>query len=263
MLRSQSPNLCSTPACRRQRFAARHRWQAGPLQPIRRAPLILAAGRGSGACPRSAGHRQQIQTPRPCEYSTFTGFAAASRQIVGKPTPTPSGQNRGGVRQTSGVAGRGGIPRHALEAALPEPQPPQPIRRALLILAAGRIDTTDTPSAFDSGRRPWERCLPAICRAPAANPDTSAVSGTAHLQGLLPLRARSSASQLPRPPGRIGAVFGRLQVLRAEAGYPASCLRCCAPRAPTSVALRLAGGSGLQHGTDGKPDRYNRYAERL
>jgi hypothetical protein len=57
--------------------------------------------------------------------------------------------------------------------------------------------------AFDSARRAWEPGLPAICRAPAVGADASAGSGGPRCQGLLPLRARSRASLLLRPSGRI------------------------------------------------------------
>src|ERR1700712_4475919 len=53
------------------------------------------------------------------------------------------------------------------------------------------------PMAVDSGRRPWEPGLPAICREPAAKSAHSVTPETSHPQGLLPLRARSSASRPP------------------------------------------------------------------
>src|SRR6195952_5879332 len=52
---------------------------------LRRLLLILARGRGSLACQRSAGHRQLNHTARWVRWVAFTGFAGASRQIVGKP----------------------------------------------------------------------------------------------------------------------------------------------------------------------------------
>jgi hypothetical protein len=45
--------------------------------------------------------------------------------------------------------------------------------------------------------------LLAICRAPAVESDTSVAPDTPHQQGLLLLRSRSQASQLPRPAARI------------------------------------------------------------
>src|SRR6195952_5937115 len=50
----------------------------------------------------------------------FTGFASASRQIVGKPTPTPSGQKRVDIWRPAGRSDR------------------PLLRRLLLILAEGR-----------------------------------------------------------------------------------------------------------------------------
>ena len=59
--------------------------------------------------------------------------------------------------------------------------------------------TSIAPRAFDSGRRPWELGLPAICRAPAVEPDAAGLSDASHPQGSLPVPGRSSASQTPTP----------------------------------------------------------------
>src|ERR1700712_5259963 len=102
--------------------------------------MILAEGSlGAGSFRELPGTGSKTRQLGRVRYSTFAGLTAASRQIVGKPTPTPSGQKRGGVRPYSLSCGqKRGIPNRTLDAALPEPQPLQPIRRALLILAAGR-----------------------------------------------------------------------------------------------------------------------------
>jgi hypothetical protein len=86
--------------------------------------VVVAGGVGCGLARDLLGTGSKSRHLGRVRYGTFAGFAAASRQIVGKPTPTPSGQNQGGVRPYSLSCGqKRGIPDRTL-------------------------------SAFDSGRRP-------------------------------------------------------------------------------------------------------------
>src|ERR1700712_863723 len=61
---------------------------------------------------------------------------------------------------------------------------------------------TIAPPAFDSGQRPWELGLPAICRAPAVG--SGGAAGQVHRVGRLCWRFAPDRRQaeLPRPTGR-------------------------------------------------------------
>ncbi len=76
--------------------------------------------------------------------------------------------------------------------------------------------------------------LLAICRAPAVESDTSVAPDTPHQQGLLLLRSRSQASQLPRPAARIKN--GR------NACHPDSILRRAAPHRTLASARTARAG---------------------
>jgi hypothetical protein len=145
-------------------------------------PCGTTQGSASGSDCRS-GHLGCVR------QTALAGFTAASRQIASKLAPTPFGQNQNQFA--------------ALHSAL-RPFGQNQKQFAALHSALGPFgQNQDRGMAFDSARRAWEPGLPAICRALAVEADASAVSGTPRCEGSLPLRARSRASLLLRPSGRI------------------------------------------------------------
>ena len=190
--------------------------------------MILARGRGSPTCRRSAAQQSQKLRLR---FIGCADLAAASRQIAGKPgshalraeadrgqVPTPSGQKRIAVRfpRLRGRSVSQSNP-HALRAAADPSQVPQPFGykprvdgRGLLILARGRGSLTCRRSAAQQSQKRRLRFIgcadfAAASRQIAGKPGSHALRAEAdRSQVPTPSGHKRIAVKLPSPPGRSG-----------------------------------------------------------